>query len=193
VAETPAGADASTVRVASSSANWANAVTLLRVALVPVIALLVIRRGEAAQWWAFAIFSFAAFTDAFDGWVARRAVGVSRWGQLADPIADKVLIVGSLSVLAYVGRLPWVAVLIIVLREVAVTLQRVWLLRRGVVMPASGWGKLKTLTQIVAVALYLLPAAPRGLAAAALIVALLLTIGSGLEYALRGRRLLRDA
>jgi CDP-diacylglycerol--glycerol-3-phosphate 3-phosphatidyltransferase len=172
-------------------ANWANAFTLLRVVLVPVIAVLLVVGGQTARWWAFGIFLFAALTDSIDGWVARRSLNVTRWGQLADPAADKALIIGSLSMLAYLGRLPWWAVAVIVVREVAVTVQRSVLVRRGVVMPASRFGKAKTVSQVVAVTLYLLPPAASGVADAALAAAIVLTIASGAEYAFRGRRLTR--
>ena len=171
--------------------NWANALTLLRVALVPVIAALLVAGGQSRQWWAFGIFAFAALTDSVDGWVARRLIGVTRWGQLADPAADKALIVGSLSVLAFLGQLPWWAVAVIVVREVAVTVQRALLLRRGLVLPASRFGKAKTMSQIVAVIAYLLPGGPQAIADAALAVAVMLTLASGAEYAVRGRRLSR--
>lgn len=168
--------------------NWANAFTLLRVVLVPVIAVLVFRGGDAARWWAFGIFVFAAFTDSIDGWVARRLVGVTRWGQLADPAADKALIIGSLCVLAVNGELPWLAVAIIVVREIAVTVQRQVLMRRDVMMPASRYGKVKTVSQVVAVTLYLLPAGPSVLAGGALALAVVLTVASGVDYAVRGAR-----
>ena len=171
--------------------NPANALTLLRVALVPVIAVLLIVGGDVARWWAFGIFVFAALTDSIDGWVARRFVGVTRWGQLADPAADKALIVGSLAVLAWLGRLPWWAVIVIVVREVAVTVQRSLLVRRGHVMPASVFGKAKTVSQIIAVTLYLLPGAPPGLREGALWVAVAITVASGVEYAFRGERIAR--
>jgi CDP-diacylglycerol---glycerol-3-phosphate 3-phosphatidyltransferase len=175
-------------------ANLPNLLTLLRVLLVPVILWLLALDGEtdAARWWAFAIFVFAALTDSIDGWVARRYNGVTRWGQLADPIADKILVIGSLASLAYVGELPWWAVNVIIAREVAVTALRVRLVRRlGLVMPASPWGKVKTVAQIVAVAAFLLPglegAAPQRL----LDLAIVLTIWSGIEYAFRAGRLAR--
>lgn len=172
-------------------ATWPNALTLLRVALVPVIAWLLYDGGEAARWWAFGIFVFAALTDTVDGWLARRMLGVTRWGQLADPAADKALIVGSLLVLAWLGELPWWAVGLIVVREVAVTVQRSVLVRRDVVMAASALGKAKTVTQVVVVTLFILPLASGGLRAVALWVAVAVTVGSGVEYAFRGRRLAR--
>jgi CDP-diacylglycerol---glycerol-3-phosphate 3-phosphatidyltransferase len=169
--------------------NLANLFTLLRVFLVPVIALLLIVGGEGARWWAFGIFVFAALTDSIDGWVARKLIGPTRWGQLADPAADKALIVGSLAVLAYLGRLPWWAVAVIVVREVGVTLLRQRLARSGVVMPASIFGKAKTVAQVVAVTLYLWPGVSELLRIWVLLVAVAITVASGLEYVFRGRRL----
>lgn len=171
--------------------NAANAFTLLRVALVPVIAALLLVGGESARWWAFGIFVFAALTDSVDGWVARRTSGSTRWGQLADPAADKVLIVGSLTVLAWLDRLPWWAVAVIVLREVAVTVQRNVLVGRGHVMAASVFGKAKTVTQVVAVTLYLWPGILEAVRLGVLLLAVAVTVASGVEYAFRGRRMSR--
>ena len=180
----------------SSTTSWLNlpnAFTFLRVALVPVILWLLAVGGDAAEWWALAIFVFAAATDSIDGWVARRMHGVTTWGQLADPIADKLLIVGSLASLASVGELPWWAVWIILAREVAVTLLRVGLVRRrDIVMPASRWGKAKTVSQVVAVVAFLWPDVPEGLALGLLYVAVALTLWSGIEYAFRAGRLARS-
>lgn len=172
----------------SALVNPANALTLLRVFLVPVIAWLLTLDGDTARWWAFGIFLFAALTDSIDGWVARRMLGATRWGQLADPAADKALIIGSLAVLAAIGELPWWAVGVIVVRELAVTLQRTWLVRRDVVMAASIWGKAKTVSQVVAVTLYLLPPADGTVALFALWIAVVMTVASGVEYAVRGER-----
>jgi CDP-diacylglycerol---glycerol-3-phosphate 3-phosphatidyltransferase len=185
--------------------NLPNALTFLRALLVPVILwLLALDReagpfadrdgsGDAARWWAFGIFVFAALTDSIDGWVARRWHGVTRWGQLADPIADKLLIIGSLASLALVGELPWWAVNVIVAREVAVTLLRVRLVRRlDLVMPASSWGKAKTVAQVIAVAAYLFPQLGPRITEPLLHVAVLLTVWSGIEYAFRAGRLARS-
>lgn len=166
--------------------NPANFLTVLRVLLVPVIGYLLVIEGDTARWWAFGIFLFAAWTDSIDGWVARRMVGVTRWGQLADPLADKILIVGSLGILAWLGELPWPPVAIIGAREIGVTVQRAVLDRRGHVMPASIFGKAKTLSQILAITLYLAPGLPAELRATALWVAVAITVLSGLEYAFRG-------
>lgn len=179
-----------------SPLNLANAFTFLRVLLVPVIGWLLLRAAgdgpgaEDAQWWAFGIFVFAALTDSVDGWLARRLVGVTRWGQLADPLADKLLIIGALAILAALDELPWWAVITIVLREAAVTWQRNRLLRDiDVVMPASAWGKAKTITQVIAVTLFLYPGLPAQVELGALWVAVAATVGSGLEYVVRVRRI----
>lgn len=176
--------------VSTALATWANALTLLRVALVPLIVLLLLRDGSTARWWAFAVFVFAAATDSIDGWVARR-LGVSRWGQLADPAADKALIVTALAALAVLGELPWWAVAVIVARELAVTVQRWRLSRRGRVLPASLAGKAKTVSQVVAVTLFLVPDMTQPVRSAGLWLAIALTLYSGADYALRGRRLSR--
>lgn len=173
--------------------HLANAFTLLRVALVPVIAVLLAAEGAATRWWAFGIFAFAALTDTIDGWVARRLIGPTRWGQVADPAADKALVIGALVVLALGSEVPWWVVGVIVVREVAVTLQRQWLLRRGTAMPASAFGKVKTVTQVLAIGLYLIPGVRAGVRASALAVAVVATVLSGLEYIWRGRRLHRGA
>jgi CDP-diacylglycerol---glycerol-3-phosphate 3-phosphatidyltransferase len=184
--------------------NVPNLLTFLRALLVPVILwLLAVDRGvgpgggsingDAARWWAFGIFVFAAATDSVDGWVARRWHGVTRWGQLADPIADKLLIIGSLASLALVGRLPWWAVNVIVAREIAVTLLRLRLVRRlDLVMAASLWGKAKTVSQVVAVSVFILPGVHPTLRSWLLHVAVLLTVWSGIEYAFRAGRLARE-
>ena len=190
VAEPPSAAEPRAIfRPAEPSwVNPANALTLLRVALVPAIAALLVVGGSTARWWAFGIFVFAALTDSIDGWVARRLIGVTRWGQLADPAADKALIVGSLAVLAWLGELPWWAVAVIVVREVAVTLQRARLLQRGVVMPANVFGKGKTVSQVAAVTLYLLPGTGEAVKVGALVIAVLFTVVSGVTYVSYGAR-----
>lgn len=176
--------------VVSSVMSWANALTLLRVALVPVIVVLLLTDGRTARWWAFGVFLFAALTDSVDGWVARRA-GVTRWGELADPAADKALITTALAALAVSGELPWWAVAVIVVREVAVTVRRSGLARRGRVLPATKLGKAKTVSQIAAVTLYLLPGVSRWMRLTALGVTIALTLYSGAEYLIRGERLSR--
>lgn len=173
--------------------NVPNALTALRIVLVPFILVLVVLGTEVARWWAFGLFTFAAVTDQVDGWVARRWYGVTRWGQIADPIADKLLVIGTLATLAWMDALPWWAVIVIIVREVAVTLLRVdlhW--EHDLVMPASRWGKAKTISQLWAVGLFLVPGIPSWLAYGILYVAVAATVASGINYAFRAGRLIRD-
>lgn len=172
--------------------NVPNILTFLRALLVPVILVLLVQDDRSARWWAFGIFVFAAATDSIDGWVARRWHGVTKWGQIADPIADKLLIIGSLASLAAVDELPWWAVVVILVRELAVTVLRVRLINRlDVVMPASRYGKAKTVSQVVAVIAYLYPGLSAGLRLGLLYIAIAFTLISGIEYAFRAGRLVR--
>ena len=165
-------------------ANIPNAFTFLRVLLVPVVLWLLTLDTVTARWWALGVFVFAAITDSFDGWVARRFNGVTRWGQLADPLADKLLVLGALASLALVDEVWWWAVLVILAREVAVTALRVRLVSRlRLVLPASRWGKAKTVTQFLAISAYLAPPVSEAVADTLLVLAVLATIGSGAAYA----------
>jgi CDP-diacylglycerol---glycerol-3-phosphate 3-phosphatidyltransferase len=168
----------------------ANLFTFLRVALVPVVLWLLLVATPAARWGAFVVFVVAALTDTLDGTIARRSGGVNPFGELADPLADKLLVGGVLVSLALVGDVAWWVVVVIVAREVAVTALRARLVRRrGHVMAASVWGKVKTVVQLVAVGLVLLPVADALLARRALEVAAVLTVWSGIDYGLRAARL----
>jgi CDP-diacylglycerol--glycerol-3-phosphate 3-phosphatidyltransferase len=171
--------------------NVANAFTMLRVALVPVFAWLLVFREPSAPVLAAIVFAFAAATDAVDGWLARRLQLVSGFGQFLDPLADKILVGTALVPLAADGRLPWWAVAVILVREFLVgVVLRIELARRGRSLPASRLGKVKTITQIGAV--FLLTALARGneWALATLYVAVALTVISGCLYfmdSIRGR------
>lgn len=171
--------------------NWANAFTLLRVALVPVFAWLLVFRDPSAPRIAALVFAAAAATDSLDGWVARRLQLVSGLGQFLDPLADKLLVGTALVALAADDRLPWWAVTVILVREVAIGIAlRLWLARTSHALPASHLGKLKTVTQISAVLLLTVLSPGNGLALAVLYVAVALTVASGLLYftdVVRGR------
>jgi CDP-diacylglycerol--glycerol-3-phosphate 3-phosphatidyltransferase len=170
------------------SLNPANAMTALRVLLVPVIIVLLLVDTTTASLWALVLFIVASLTDTADGWLARRRGQVTRWGKLADPAADKILVLGVLTALAVIGDVAWWVLAVIALRELAVTVQRQVLLRSQIVMAASIWGKLKTVSQLIAIAMVIAPFVPEDVAAAVLYLAVALTIGSGLDYAVRGAR-----
>lgn len=171
--------------------NIANAFTFLRVALVPPFAWLLVFRDPALPVLAACVFAFAAATDAVDGWLARRLQLVSGFGQFLDPLADKILVGTALVPLAADGRLPWWAVIVILVREFLVgVVFRIWLARTGRALPASHAGKIKTITQIVAVLLLTALDPGNVVALAVLYAAVVLTLVSGYLYVadvLRGR------
>lgn len=140
-------------------ANIANVLTGVRMALVPVfLALLFVGDGHETSWRiaAFAVFAVAVITDRFDGALARSYGMVTEFGTLADPIADKALIGAALIGLSMLGDLPWWITVVILLREIGITVLRFAVLRHGVI-PASRGGKVKTLVQAVAIGLFVLP------------------------------------
>jgi CDP-diacylglycerol--glycerol-3-phosphate 3-phosphatidyltransferase len=150
---------------------------------------LVVSRSEAAAVAAAALFVFGALTDGLDGYLARRYEGTTRIGQWLDPLADKILVTAPIVVLTAIDRFPLWATLVIVLREFAVSLLRAWLGARGVAMPASPWGKVKTAVQMILVPLYLLPLQGAGLVRTVVLwIALALTVWSGIDYVLRAPR-----
>jgi CDP-diacylglycerol--glycerol-3-phosphate 3-phosphatidyltransferase len=176
--------------------SLADQLTLTRIAAVPIVVVLFVWDFDGHYWWATAIFIAAMTTDFFDGRVARWQGHTSPLGSLLDPVADKVLVLSVLIVLIGSGVFPAWMVSAIVARELLVSGLRLAALERGVVMQARDLGKLKTWSQATA-------AAVGGFAAAgawddrvawwALVVALVLTWVSGLDYArvapglLRGR------
>lgn len=167
--------------------NWANAFTLLRVALVPVFAWLLLWRMPPLPALAALVFAIAAATDGLDGYVARRLDQVTGLGQFLDPLADKLLVGTALVALALDERIPWWAVAVILGRELAVSVLRVGLARRGRALPASPLGKAKTVSQIVAVGLLTALEPGHAAAIAALGLAIALTLVSGAQYLASGR------
>jgi CDP-diacylglycerol---glycerol-3-phosphate 3-phosphatidyltransferase len=162
---------------------------MLRVALVPVFAWLLVFRDPPLPGLAAVVFAFAAATDAVDGWLARRLQLVSGLGQFLDPLADKLLVGTALVPLAADARLPWWAVAVILAREFLVGVAfRVWLASRGRALPASRIGKVKTLTQIAAVLLLTALDPGHALALSVLYVAVALTVVSGIFYVVESLR-----
>jgi CDP-diacylglycerol--glycerol-3-phosphate 3-phosphatidyltransferase len=178
-----------------SVVNVPNGLTVLRLLLVPVFAWLLLRDGgddSASRIWAAAVFVVAGATDFVDGELARRQGQVTTFGKVADPIADKALTGTALVGLSYLGELPWWVTIVILAREVGVTVLRFWVIRRGVI-PASRGGKAKTVTQMLAILLYLLPLTGWFVTARGIVMgaAVLLTIGTGIDYVARARALRR--
>jgi CDP-diacylglycerol--glycerol-3-phosphate 3-phosphatidyltransferase len=167
-------------------ANVANLLTGIRLALIPVFLIALFADGGHEIRWriaAFVVFGIAVVTDRFDGALARSYGIVTEFGKLADPIADKALIGAALIGLSLLGDLPWWVTGLILVREIAITVLRFAVLRRGVI-PSSRGGKLKTLVQAIAIGLFILPLSGLWLAAATVVmaVAVVLTVVTGIDY-----------
>ncbi len=163
---------------------------MFRIVLAPVLVVLVLSRDETAGTLAAAVFVFGALTDGLDGYLARRYAGSTRIGVWLDPLADKILVSAPILALAVIGEFPVWAAVVIVGRELAVSLLRARLGGRGLSMPASPWGKAKTAVQMLLVPLYLLPlgAGADTTKRVVLGLAVALTLWSGLDYFLRATR-----
>src|SRR5947209_5778091 len=175
--------------------NVANYLTMARLALVPVfVVLFFVDGGDSPQWRVAAWFAFAvaSVTDRFDGEIARKRGLVTDFGKVADPIADKALTGAALISLSIVNELPWWVTVVILVREVGVTLLRLWVIHDGV-MAASRGGKLKTLLQGVALGLYILPLTGfwHEVAVVVMAVAIVVTLVTGVDYVMRALALRR--
>lgn len=165
--------------------------SVFRISLVPVVVWLTLADGDAAHYWAAGLFVVAASTDALDGYLARRHAMTTRTGAWLDPLSDKLLVGAPALVLATRGIFPWWAAGIIVGREIAVSLLRVYLGSRRASMPASLAGKVKAVLQMTAITLYLLPGMSGGVRLSVLIIAVVFTIWSGVEYFMKAGSLAR--
>lgn len=170
------------------SAALPNLLTAARLVAVPIVMwLLLADSGDDGpmRWWAVGLFMVAAATDYLDGYLARRWGVVSAFGKLADPIADKALVLGSLACLVWVDGVPWWPLAVLVVREVGVTLGRL-AVAKDTVIAASRGGKLKTLLQLAAIWFYLLPGTPAWLDVVAwwtLVAAVVVAVVTGVDYA----------
>jgi CDP-diacylglycerol--glycerol-3-phosphate 3-phosphatidyltransferase len=165
----------------------ANGITGLRLLATPLLIALIMVRG--ANWVNFVVWGALSFTDGIDGWVARRH-GTTRSGAFLDPLADKVVVLGALFALVAKSIVWWLPVAIIAVREVYITIYRSVVGRKGVSIPARTTAKVKTLFQSVAVALCLVPplAKHHTVLAVAIWVATILTVFTGGQYYLDGRK-----
>ncbi|MFD0784433.1 CDP-diacylglycerol--glycerol-3-phosphate 3-phosphatidyltransferase [Micromonospora azadirachtae] len=175
--------------------NAANALTALRLVLVPVFAATVIASAMTHAGWQIAaclIFAFASATDLVDGWIARRFGLVTSVGKVADPIADKALTGAALVLLSWYDRLPWWVTALILARELGITAMRFWVIRHGVIAASRG-GKIKTTLQIIAIAWYLwpMPAALAQVGPWIMGAAVVVTVATGFDYLAQAVRLRR--
>ncbi len=177
--------------------NLPNALTMLRLLLVPLFGyLLLVDSGQSdrSRWLAALVFVVASATDLADGAIARARNLVTTFGKVADPIADKALTGVALLGLSWLGELSWWVTIVILGREITITLARFFVIRHGVI-PASRGGKAKTVMQMLAILLYIIPvggwvADVRGWV---MLVAVALTVLTGIDYIVRAARLRRDS
>ncbi|BBH64272.1 CDP-diacylglycerol--glycerol-3-phosphate 3-phosphatidyltransferase [Actinoplanes sp. OR16] len=177
--------------------NAANALTVVRIVLIPVFVALVIASGMTDPDWRIAAclaFCVASATDFVDGWIARRWSLVTSFGKVADPIADKALTGTALVLLSWYDQLPWWVTIAILVREWGVTALRFWVIRYGII-PASRGGKLKTGLQIVAIAWYLWPVGESAQWIGVLLMgaATVVTVVTGVAYLVEALRLRASA
>ena len=174
--------------------NVPNALTLVRILLVPVLVAVLLQAAPNGSWIAAAVFALAAVTDTLDGYLARSRRSVTTFGKVMDPIADKLLVAAALISLVSLGRVDaWVA-MVIIAREFAVSGLRVAAGVQGVVIPASRLGKAKTISQVAAI-LALIAAHHPGQPWVQVLVylAVLITLASGADYFLNFRRRIEEA
>jgi CDP-diacylglycerol--glycerol-3-phosphate 3-phosphatidyltransferase len=177
--------------------NVANALTLLRIVLIPVFLIFTVTSELTRPDWRIAAavaFMVASITDFVDGWIARTWDLVTSFGKVADPIADKALTGTALVLLSAYDRLSWWITAVILIREIGVTLLRFWVIRRGII-PASRGGKAKTALQTLAITWYLLPlpdAAAR-VGEWVMWLAAVVTVVTGADYVLRALRMRRSS
>lgn len=182
--------------------NLPNVLTMLRIVLVPFFVVLLWQDTTGTRLAALAVFLVAAATDKLDGQLARSRGMVTNFGKLADPFADKMLVGAAIVLLSMLGDLPWWATITIIIREAAITILRFIMVRRWV-MAASKGGKLKTVLQVIFIAIMVLPAV--GLFGATIggwietaafvvmLIAVLVTIVTGVDYIVRAILVARRA
>lgn len=175
--------------------NLANKITILRIMLIPVFMAFLLSRLPLGDWLAVAVFVVAALTDSVDGYIARKHNQITVFGQFFDPLADKLLISAALITLVGQGRLSaWLA-MIIITREFAVSGLRFFAWTNGKVVPASSLGKIKTVSQVLAIIFWILKPAIVSTIAADIVMgaAVTITIVSGVDYYIKIRPNLETA
>jgi CDP-diacylglycerol--glycerol-3-phosphate 3-phosphatidyltransferase len=189
----PTGDDTHVRPLPPSVWNIANALTILRIALVPVFGwFLLYDEGQRSSYrlLAAAVFVVATATDRMDGDIARSRGLVTDFGKVSDPIADKALMGMALVGLSIIDLLPWWVTVVVLVREVGVTALRFLVIRHGV-MPASRGGKVKTALQAVAILLFILPLSSpwHSIAVVVMTLAVIVTVATGVDYVLRAQTL----
>lgn len=170
-----------------------NLLTVLRIMLVPVLVVALLGNTPSGDVLAAVVFALASLTDFVDGWLARARDSVTTFGKLMDPLADKLLVIAALISLVSLNRLPaWVA-MVIIARELAVTVLRLGATQVGVVMAASMLGKIKTALQIVAILALIAFHGPPLWVSLLVYLTVLVTVISGLDYFFGLRKRINEA
>lgn len=184
---------------APSNLNVPNALTVLRIVMVPVFLVVLFSHPNDETWRLVAtgVFVLAILTDLADGHIARKHNLVTDFGKLWDPVADKALTGAAFVSLGILGELSWVIIVLILVREWGITWLRAAIAKYGI-MAANRGGKLKTVTQSVALTLYLLwlPTLPLWLqwvARGTMWLALALTLITGVDYIRSAMKIRKDA
>jgi CDP-diacylglycerol--glycerol-3-phosphate 3-phosphatidyltransferase len=173
--------------------NLPNVLTLLRILLVPVLVVALLDGTSNGDLLAAIVFALASATDAMDGYLARSRNAITTFGKLMDPIADKLLIIAALVALVSLDRLAgWIA-MVIIARELTVTVTRMQATQHGVVIAANSWGKAKTIVQVAAIFCVITFNPVPGWVDALVYGAVAITIVSGIDYFFGLRRVLREA
>ena len=174
--------------------NLPNVLTLVRILLVPVLVVALLDETANGDLLAAVVFALASVTDAMDGYLARTRNAITTFGKLMDPIADKLLIIAALVALVSLHRLAgWVA-MVIIARELTVTVTRMQATQHGVVIAANWWGKAKTIVQVAAIFFLIAEGEPSPAWVDGLVYGMVaITIVSGIDYFFGLRRVLREA
>lgn len=176
--------------------NWPNRLTLLRVFLIPVCLVLLCIDTPLCQVLALIVFISAALTDWLDGYLARRYHLVTSFGKFLDPVADKLLVLSVMITLCGLGRFPAWACVIVLFRDLAVDGLRLVAIQQGHVIAAGPLGKIKTTLQLVTLVVFLLrnwPFTPFPMDWILLVVTMVMTVVSGVDYFIRNRAVLAGA
>ena len=163
--------------------NLPNVLTLLRILLVPVLVVVLLGETENGDLWAAIVFGLASATDAMDGYLARTRDAITTFGELMDPIADKLLIIAALVALVSLDRLAgWIA-MVIIARELTVTVTRMQATQQGLIIASNWWGKAKTIVQVAAIFFLIAAGDPSPVWVDGLVYgAVAITIVSGVDY-----------
>ena len=176
--------------------NWPNRLSILRIALIPILVLMMYVDTGFSRVIALIVFLVASFTDWLDGWMARKYNIITNFGKFLDPVADKLLVLSTMIALCGQGLFPAWACIVVLFRELAVDGLRLIAVEQGRVIAAGKLGKIKTSLQMVTLVLYLLSSCGATLFAPVAEImmwaAVLMTVWSGVDYFVKNREVLHD-